>query len=166
MTQINYFDEFMKKYQADWDTPKSMSDEALDWWARHIVQINMDIHKSEYMKKSTAKAMPDEYKYMITFTLDPKKVDMRDESKKVIIEDYIVGLLKVPENHRFYYSREHEDTNTHWHTIIHRKTPFKQDKLAYYKKKYGNFDVSRSKILTDDSSIKYLGKESEIITIK
>lgn len=163
---MNHFDEFIRLFPDSWKE-KDMSPEALNYWIQHIVQINVDFLKSDYLKdKKRKKEKPSEYKYMITFTLDPKKVDLTSSEQKNTIERYIVNLLKCTDNFRFYYVREHEFTNTHWHAIVHRKIPFTQDKLAYYKRKFGNVQVNRSKELDDEFSLKYLGKENEIIYIK
>lgn len=162
--KLNCFDEFVKKYPGFVDGNEKITAEALGYWIVNVVNINRDIHTSEYLKEKYKK--PKEYKYMLTFTLDPKKVNLSDRAVKSKIEDYIVNLLKTSENDRFYYSREHDDSNTHWHVIVHRKVPLRQDKLTYYKKKYGNVDVSRSKDLSDKNSFAYLGKESAIVTIK
>lgn len=105
------------------------------------------------------------YKYMITFTLDPKKVNMTDENQKNQIEKYITNLIRKPEVLKAYYVREHSDTNTHWHVVVHRNTALRSDYLSYFKKTYGNVHCSRSKTLDDTHSIKYLSKESEIIII-
>lgn len=158
MSINNYFDYWYEHYYHD------TSDEALDFVATHGYSIWRDMPTSRHSVK--IKIKPSEYKYLITFTLDPKKVEITDRLKKSKIEDYIVGLLKTSDNNRFYYAREHDDSNTHWHCIIHRTKPMRQDVLAYYKKKYGMVDVSRSKDLSDEHSIKYLGKESKIVTVK
>lgn len=158
MSINNYFDYWYENYYND------NSDEALDFVAKYGYQIWRDMSTSRHTVK--IKVKPSEYKYLITFTLDPKKVDLSNVKTKDKIEKYIVNLLKTTDNFRFYYVREHDDTNTHWHCIVHRTLPMKQDVLAYYKKKYGNIDVSRSKRLADEDSMKYLGKESKIVTIK
>lgn len=161
MSSENYFDLFVKLEST------VGKEELLDFVEKHGSRIWADWKSSHhFLHQKSEKVKPSEYKYLITFTLDPKKVDLKDSKLKDKIEDYIVGLLKTPENHRFYYSREHETTNTHWHVVVHRKTPFVQDKIRYYKKQYGNVDVSRSKDLTDEHSVKYLGKEATIKIIK
>jgi len=161
MSSVNYFDLFIANQQT------LTNHEMLDFVILHGKKIWRDLDSSIYFShKKGGKVKPSEYKYLITFTLDPKKVDLKNAAVKSKIEEYIIGILKVPENHRFYYSREHNDTNTHWHCIVHRKTPFVQDKLRYYKKQYGNVDVSRSHDLSDEHSVKYLGKESTINYIK
>lgn len=161
MSSENYFDLFVSNQEI------LTQDEMIEFVLAHGPRIWQDMKSSAYFStKKGEKVKPSEYKYLITFTLNPSKVDLKDSKIKSKIENYIVGLLKVPENHRFYYSREHDTTNTHWHCIVHRKTPFVQDKLRYYKKQYGNIDISRSKNLSDEDSVKYLGKESVINYIK
>lgn len=158
MSKINYFDYWYENYYLRKD------DEAIDYVLKHGMDIWIDMSKSKHNVK--IKIKPSEYKYMVTFTLDPKKVDIKDRQLLLKIESYIVNLLKTTDNFRFYYAREHDDTNPHWHCIVHRTLPLKQDVLAYYKKKYGLVDVSRSRNLSDEHSLEYLGKESKIVTVK
>lgn len=161
MSSVNYFDLFIKYEQT------LCKDDLITFVEKNGPQIWYDMKSSDhFLHQKRVKVIQSEYKYLITFTLNPSKVDLKDSDLKSKIEAYIVGILKVPENHRFYYSREHDNTNTHWHCIVHRKTPFVQDKLRYYKKQYGNVDISRSKDLTDEHSVKYLGKESIINYVK
>lgn len=150
----NYYAEFLKKLEENGDDIRAP--DMIDYTQQYMKQIIRDVRDWE----------PDKiYKYMITFTLDPKKVDINDIQKKDHIENYIVKLLTKPETQKFYYSREHESTNTHWHCVIHRTCALRSDYLTYYKKHYGNVHVSRSKDLSDTHSEQYLSKESEIIKI-
>lgn len=107
-----------------------------------------------------------EYKYMLTFTLDVNKIDLNRERYLDKVEQYIVRLLDKPENHRFYYSNEHRESNCHWHVIIHRYSALKSDKLTYYRKHFGFVHQSKSFVLDDKPSVYYLGKENEIITVR
>lgn len=104
------------------------------------------------------------YKYMLTFTIDPKKHEVTSDLKDKI-EIYICNLMRKPETTKCYYVREHDKTNCHWHVILYRKSAIKSDYLSYYKKTFGHVDISRSKDLSDTHSEKYLSKESEIIQI-
>lgn len=108
-----------------------------------------------------------EHKYMITFTIDPKKhTNLNELNFQDKVEKYIVKIL-TPLSDRLYYSKEHKDSNVHWHVCVHRKKAFPYEKLAHYKKTYGHVDVSRSRVIeNDENTIKYLGKESQIVTIK
>lgn len=157
MDTSNYVSQWSKKYGTD---PRCK--ESLEWIIKHSFHLQRDIKTYK----------PDEfYKYMLTFTIDPSKVDIScDSDKKVWIEyvdTYIHNLLfKNKTIYRAYYSREHDESNVHWHAIVHCHAAFDHKMLNYYKKTYGLVDVSRSKQLEDENSIKYLGKESEITHIK
>lgn len=153
---MNYYDEFMKLSRTCTES------ELISFVLAHGERIVKDALSSKTVREADLK----EYKYMITFTLDPKKVDLKSAEDVQKVEDYIVKLLKCSANFRFYYAKEHADSNPHWHVVIHRYKPFPQSEVSYYKKKYGMVDISRSKILIDEASMKYLGKESNIVTIK
>lgn len=150
----NYYVEFLEKLSENGEDIRSP--EMLDFTVRYMKQIIRDARYWEPVK---------EYKYMITFTLDPKKVDLSDEVLKDHIEKYIVKLLSKPEVLKFYYTREHNSTNTHWHCVVHRTSAMRSDYLTYYKKHYGAVNVSRSRDLSDTHSEQYLSKESKIIKI-
>lgn len=103
---------------------------------------------------------------MVTFTVDPKKhPDLNQMDKIKQIEKYIVKVC-APLAGRAYFAREHDNSNVHWHVIIHRNTRLPYEKFGHYKRVYGNVDISRSHQLDDQNSINYLGKESEIQIIK
>lgn len=101
------------------------------------------------------------YKYMLTFTIDPKKVQGQNDTKvQDSIELYISKLLKDSKYEKVYYVKEHADSNCHWHAVIYSNNRFKQQDIAYYKKKYGNVDISRSHDISDEHTMKYLSKEN------
>lgn len=151
---MNYCEEFMKKLEENYDDIRSP--EVLDFATKNMKLILSDFAKWKPMKV---------YKYMITFTCDPTKVDLTNAKKKDQIEKYIVKLLSKPEVSRFYYAREHDTTNTHWHCVVYRSSAFKSDYLTYYRKHFGSVDISRSKNTEDKFTRDYLSKESEIISV-
>jgi len=117
--------------------------------------------------KHWSKPLPDEkiYKYMITFTVDPKKTYGGQDK----IENYIVKLLsKLPCLEECYYVKEHPHSNVHWHAIVRLKgQAIKFNKFDYYKRNIGRVDISKSKVTnSDEFSSKYLQKESMPIKIK
>lgn len=129
--------------------------EMLAYTIKHMAEIVRDARDWEPVK---------EYKYMLTFTMDPKKIENTDMNRDKI-ELYICNLMRKAETSKCYYSKEHELTNCHWHVILHRKSALKSDYLSYYKKTFGHVDVSRSKDLGDTNSMKYLSKEGKIYQI-
>lgn len=154
MNKYQEWIEKSKEYNQDFRHP-----EMLDFTIKNMPEILRDFKLWEPEKH---------YKYMLTFTLDPKKFNFSTltvDDYKNDVEDYICNLMRKPETKKCYYVREHDQTNCHWHVVVHRTSPIRSDYLSYYKKKFGSVDVSRSKYLEDTHSIKYLSKESEIVQI-
>lgn len=151
---MNKFQEWLEKskeFQQDYRNP-----ELLDFTIKNMEAIIKDYKDWD---------PPKTYKYMLTFTLDPKKHDLTNEEFKNRVELYIVNLIRKPEVTKAYYTREHNNTNPHWHVIVHRSSALKSDYLSYYRKNFGLVDISKSKKLEDTQSIEYLSKESEIVQI-
>lgn len=157
MSFQNTVSQWQEKFGSD---PQSR--ESLDWIISHSSQLARD------MKTYTPNKF---YKYMLTFTMDPNKksgyrVTSRNE-QIMFLEGYIFNLIKNSSNvYRAYMAMEHKDTNCHWHVIIHTKKALNYSMLRYYKKTYGMVDVSRSVEISDENSIKYLGKENIVEHIK
>lgn len=151
--QINNYQLWLDKLQEqDGDI---RAPEMLAYTIKHMAEIVRDARNWEPKK---------EYKYMLTFTMDPKKIE-NNQSNRDKIELYICNLMRKAETSKCYYSKEHELTNCHWHVILHRNKALESNYLSYYKKVFGHVDVSRSKILGDTESTKYLSKEGKIIEI-
>lgn len=128
---------------------------------RHPEVLDYVIKHGFDIIKDARNYTPDmEYKYMITFTVRSELRHMHNT-----IEEYILNLLK-PMCFKLYYSKEHVKTNVHWHCVIHMTSRIVHSKFRYYKQKYGFVDISRSKDLSDENSIKYISKESEVIHVK
>lgn len=156
---LTKFEEFLERDQKEVMTKNSPF---MDWFLANIEEIN---RTAKFYKP------PEDFKYMITFTIDPKKVpDMKNPEKQAQIEKYIEKVLFNVSDDKCYYVREHKDTNVHWHCIIYRKSALKsQSFLTFYKKKYGNIDVSKSisaEEKDDVNSVNYLKKEGQIKYIK
>lgn len=151
---MNFYEQFLIKLKEN-----NFDHRAPDLVAFTTENMQKIVHDIKYWEPEK------EYKYMLTFTLDPSKVNLKDNDKKDKIEKYISNLIRGPDTIKAYMAREHNDSNTHWHVIVHRRKALKSDYLSYYKKTYGRVDTSRSKNLEDTHSMKYLTKESEIIQI-
>lgn len=148
----NYYEQFLQKMEF---YKTCTHPDMYEWYISNMHYIIRDYKSYK---------PPMIYKYMLTFTLDPKK-GPHDLDK---MEQYIVGLLTNKENEKIYYVCEHRLTNCHWHAVIYRKSVFKHDSIRYYKQKFGHVDVSRSHDLSDEHTQKYLSKEldSKIIHLK
>lgn len=103
------------------------------------------------------------YRYMLTFTLDPKKNQFTD-SFFTKVESYIVkqlhrkplGIIKA------YLIREggDNDKHVHWHSAVLTDKPLKADRFNYYKKLYGNLDLSRTKAQNLEETLNYMSKQA------
>jgi len=98
--------------------------------------------------------------------VDPKLHVQTDPEVQDEIEMYIQKLMNQPYYDKVYYVKEHADSNCHWHVVVYLNQVFKQDHVRYYRKKYGNVDISRSKDLSDEHTQKYLSKDPDCQIIK
>lgn len=99
------------------------------------------------------------YRYMVTFTVNPSLVDPTNEGMQQKIEDYIIKQVNK-HSHEAYIAKEHATTNCHWHVVLLRHKKFKYNEFNYYKKSYGNIDISLSKTESIEDGIKYISKET------
>lgn len=144
----NYYEQYLRITET---YPNPRDPIVIDWLIKNMQNVLRDYE--HYKPKQI-------YKYMITFTIDPKKVnDMNTPSRQDQIESYIVRLFKDARFSRVYYVKEHASTNCHWHVVCYLMNCFKQDHVRYYKKIYGNVDISRSHDLSDEHTQKYLSKD-------
>lgn len=102
-----------------------------------------------------------DYLYMLTFTIDPKKVaSLNDIGTQDKIELYISKLLsRCCREVRLV--KEHADTNCHWHASIICDKYFDHKNISYYKRVYGLVDVSRTRSNSIEKTLKYMEKENE-----
>lgn len=144
---MNYYGEFLKKFELYGNIRVP---EFYEWFVCNMEQIHRDA--KHYIP-------PRIYKYMVTFTIDPKRHEPTDALLQERIEEYIVGLFNKDLYDKFYFVKEHATSNCHWHCVVYTSKALKYDRLTYYKTKYGNVDVSRSHELNDEHTMKYLSKE-------
>lgn len=152
---MNHFETLMHIMEQD----GSRSDSVVDYFKVHYKEI--------YVEAKAWKPPREEkiFKYLITFTIDPKKPYKSTNE----IETYIVKLLsKLPCLEECYYVKEHPLSNVHWHAIVKLKgQAIKYNKFDYYKRHIGIVDISKSRITnSDEFSSKYLQKEAQPIKIK
>lgn len=128
------FDSFQKRDQLIKyisDQPRETFDYVKKW-----IKLNRSQNKN--------------YNYMITFTMDPKKVDINDKDKVDKIEKFIVsqmnrqglGIINAE------YVREGGDSDhkhIHWHVNIISNKFLRKRYFKTYTKNYGNIDISTSK---------------------
>lgn len=105
------------------------------------------------------------YRYLITFTLDPKKGDIKCNKYIAKVSAYVVKQLrrKPLGLSNVYFVQEGGDQDNkhiHWHASVTATKPLKKDRFDYYKKLYGNVDISHTKAQTQDEAINYMSKQS------
>lgn len=88
------------------------------------------------------------YTYMITFTINEKKYDVKSKDLHNEIEEYIIGFGEQRKPQRCDLVKEGTDEdhkNTHWHLGLKTKKYIDfSNFLKFYRKKYGIVDVSKS----------------------
>lgn len=109
-----------------------------------------------------------DYHYMITFTIDPKRHDVKSEELHKEIQNYITKrtkMLKVQQAYIVQEGGDEEEKHTHWHVSLLSKKPIKGNRFAYYKIKYGNYDYSPSKNGNNEEALNYMSKQTEPVLI-
>jgi len=156
---LTKYEEFLQRSEKE---VISRTGPFMDWFLQNIDEINKT---AKYYKA------PEVFKYMLTFTIDPKKVyNLNDPEIQDIIEKYIEKVIYKLSDDKCYYVKEHPEQNVHWHCIIYRNSALtSRNVFDYYKKKYGHIDISKS-ITTDEkgdvNSVNYLQKEGQIKYLK
>lgn len=105
------------------------------------------------------------YRYMITFTVDPKKISAASKDTQDSIESYIIRQVRRHSDVA-YIAKEHATSNVHWHVVLTRKMKLKYNEFNYYKTHYGNIDISLSKTESLEDGLKYISKETTPLQIK
>ncbi len=137
--------------------------------AKFSPDLAVDYHRQLMKELDTAECLrllyaiekhkpPKLYRYMITFTIDPKKHTTVPIQK---IEDYIESQVtrKALGVQRFEYCREHDETNIHWHVNVVTDRAIRSDAFNQYSKNYGFVQISRSKDTNAQHGSIYLNKE-------
>lgn len=132
----------------------------------HEIEYTHKLYKI-YRAKLKENARQDYY-YLITFTLDPKKNEKKKTAKQ--IEEYIHVQAKRKQAlhiEKCVCSQEfHKDGRPHWHVAMITTKPLRSDAFAYYKKLYGNCKIDPSKTYKSwDDLYGYVHKENDPITL-
>lgn len=110
------------------------------------------------------------YRYLITFTLDPKR--NRDKTKEYLeeaCEQYVTNQAWRDPLHIIYYAFVKEYTKSgqpHWHAVVITTKPLKKDRFNHYIKLYGNIDISKTKVTNIQESLNYISKEGIPVIVK
>lgn len=109
------------------------------------------------------------YQYLITFTKNPKLLAQRhknindrnilnNEIKEYIKKQFHREPLKIKEAWLI-EEGDDVDKHVHWHVGVRTTKPLKKDRFNYYKEKYGNLDINKSKCDEDlQEVINYMSK--------
>lgn len=100
--------------------------------------------------------------YLFTFTIDPKKHKLCDDTYDKV-QEYIIKQLKrkplrICEAYLVREGGDEEAKHTHWHASVTSEKPISKDRFNYYNKIYGNIDISKSKLQTNDEALDYISK--------
>ena len=97
------------------------------------------------------------YCYMLTFTLkDEIKEDKFDEVNHYIISQSQRDALQV--KNCWLVKEFHKSGKPHWHMSIETHKCLKKSRFKYYQNKYGNVDISKSRVKDLHESINYMSK--------
>lgn len=110
------------------------------------------------------------YTYMITFTIDPERHNVKSEKLHAKIDKYIkkFPISKSCDVIRADYVREGSDKehkHIHWHLGIETRNIFKSKTLKYYNLKFGNTDVSKSYDNNYNNVLKYINKVNRSVQL-
>lgn len=109
------------------------------------------------------------YTYMLTFTVNPAKHDPEDHALQDILTEYITDYAERRNPIRADLVKEGGDTtdkHTHYHLgLLMKKHIDFSNTLKYYRKKYGNVDVSKSWSNDYEKVLIYINKQSPPLRI-
>lgn len=132
-----------------------------DWVHDVIISSDYDAFKAAIKRISDRKHR--RYLYMVTFTIDPKKFAGQEDE----VEDYILSqndrsALRIIQ---FELVKERcKSGQAHWHALIETEKCLKTDRFNYYKSKYGNIDISKSKTNDEEEIKNYIYKTGAVVT--
>lgn len=110
--------------------------------------------------------LPKRYRYMITFTVDPKKpkTPVEDIYKYICKQFTERPPLKVEEAW-IVQEGDGVDKHIHWHVYVETSVSLKKDRFQFYTKKFGKIDFSRHKSTNSDSALEYMSKEANPVQL-
>lgn len=146
---------------TDWATfityPKDIQEEIHNYH-REVIDVNWlsSLHKSQiaYLKQKHAT-----YKYMVTFTCRP---DARVGSKEFLESQAYRECLGVI---LFQYCIEHEDSNLHYHAIIHTTKPLLKSSFKWWVEHRGHVKIDKITPGTDGNTNSYTLKDGQIFKL-
>lgn len=151
-----------EKINVEWDFNEFLEKNkwSSDYWVEQFSNRDCQTAYLSWLKKRAKDNK--RYRYLVTFTLDPKKNELNEELYK-LVEDYIISLAGSIQYCPIHWAFVREYTKAgvaHWHVSIVSKTIVKQSYFKYYITKYGNVDVSTSRKNEEEYSLNYMAKDS------
>ncbi len=139
---------------------KKQFDQASAWYRVHYNEPYFNKRFKAVVHKREKKR----YYYMITFTLR----EDYDEKRIERIEAFIKTQAYRPALQIQSASIVRELTKAgrpHWHMAVITLKLLKKDRFTYYKKHYGNIDISKNKLNDDSEMLNYMCKSNTITKI-
>ncbi len=130
-----------------------------------IISQGIEFHRKfiNYLKIRDKK----QYIYLVTFTVDPKKVP--DYKTRITeIEGFIQaqGLRTALHLSKYSFVREYTKKGVpHWHACVVSDKCLKKDRFQYYTKKYGSIDISKNKAQQTSEMLNYMSKYGNIVDV-
>lgn len=157
MTEKANFDKYMLLCQIAPDGDKDFALAIYKKYIGNMTSEQYDKHLKRWIKENKT---PIIYS-MFTFTTDPNHKDLEAQ------EAYICSILKRKENlniKKLYYTKEHWDTNPHFHVVIGSTRSIPCDVFKSYKK-FGYIKKSKLESENDQGLQDYLNKENKPICL-
>ncbi len=142
---------------------ESIREEMFDLYMTNVVNTDRDKLFSKYLMLKIKKSKT--FQYLITFTIDPKKHNVKDETLHRKIENYIklrftreaIGAIRadiVKEG------STKENIHTHWHVALKSSKWLLKKSFKYYEKLYGFVQINKSTNNNYENRLNYLNKSN------
>ena len=117
-----------------------------------------------YVKRHRELQNIKKYRYLITFTIDPKKGSQPAKALEWIKRNVINPLHKPLEV--YYAEEQHKNGQPHWHVVGVYAKSLKKNLFKYYEKMFGNIDFSKTiKGEGVEMGLGYISKENNPIKL-
>lgn len=141
------------------------------WHVERPSNIFFEKYLSQYDFKDLQKVMKrlrkefekKTYQYIVTFTLNPKYVDLNDKKLLKKIELYIIQRFKRPAICAVRADIVQEggvgtDKQHHWHVALHSRKWLLKKSFKYYEDLYGFVDINKSTDNNYSNRLNYITK--------
>lgn len=164
MNTSEQWDDFFNRFKAD-PNDEDVRSESVEL----ILIYGYEYHKRfcDYIKRNEKKQKKGRHVYMITFTIDPKKVpNYKEVEPDVELLVRRQGMRKALNILKYEYVKEYTKTDIpHWHALLVSSSILKKDRFNHYIRKYGNIDISKSKTGSEDEILNYINKDGVSVKV-